>query len=57
MVKLKEMQKFFGLPVTGKLSPQIVELMQKPRCGVPDVAKYSLMPDSPKWHSREVTYK
>ncbi|XP_006983844.1 matrilysin [Peromyscus maniculatus bairdii] len=57
VVKLKEMQKFFGLPVTGKLSPQIVELMQKPRCGVPDVAKYSLMPDSPKWHSREVTYR
>ncbi|KAL6085100.1 hypothetical protein STEG23_035375 [Scotinomys teguina] len=55
--KLKEMQKFFGMPMTGKLSPQIVEIMQKPRCGVPDVAKYSLMPGSPKWHSKEVTYR
>ncbi|XP_051012723.1 matrilysin [Acomys russatus] len=55
--KLKEMQMFFGLPVTGKLSPHIVEIMQKPRCGVPDVAKYSLMPSSPKWHSKTVTYR
>ncbi|XP_028639901.1 matrilysin, partial [Grammomys surdaster] len=55
--KLKEMQKFFGLPMTGKLSPRIMEIMQKPRCGVPDVAEYSLMPNSPKWHSRIVTYR
>nr|AAI19058.1 Matrix metallopeptidase 7 [Mus musculus]AAI20656.1 Matrix metallopeptidase 7 [Mus musculus]BAE25921.1 unnamed protein product [Mus musculus] len=54
---LKEMQKFFGLPMTGKLSPYIMEIMQKPRCGVPDVAEYSLMPNSPKWHSRIVTYR
>ncbi|XP_040590694.1 matrilysin [Mesocricetus auratus] len=57
VVSLKEMQKFFGLPVTGEISPRIVEIMQKPRCGVPDVAKYSLMPNSPKWHSRNVTYR
>ncbi|GAB1293852.1 Matrix metalloproteinase-20 [Apodemus speciosus] len=55
--KLKEMQKFFGLPMTGELSPRIMEIMQKPRCGVPDVADYSLMPNSPKWHSRIVTYR
>lgn len=57
VVKLKEMQKFFGLPVTGEITPRIVEIMQKPRCGVPDVAKYSLIPNSPKWYSRAVTYR
>uniref|UniRef100_A0A8I5ZMN5 Matrix metallopeptidase 7 n=1 Tax=Rattus norvegicus TaxID=10116 RepID=A0A8I5ZMN5_RAT len=55
--KLREMQKFFGLPETGKLSPRVMEIMQKPRCGVPDVAEFSLMPNSPKWHSRTVTYR
>nr|XP_048290425.1 matrilysin [Myodes glareolus] len=57
VIKLKEMQKFFGLPMTGKLSPRTVEIMQKPRCGVPDVAKFSLMPGSPKWQSRKVTFR
>ncbi|XP_037697161.1 LOW QUALITY PROTEIN: matrilysin [Choloepus didactylus] len=55
--KLKEMQKFFGLPITGILNFQIIKIMQKPRCGVPDVAKYSLFPDGPKWTSKEVTYR
>uniref|UniRef100_A0A8D2CZZ2 Matrix metallopeptidase 7 n=1 Tax=Sciurus vulgaris TaxID=55149 RepID=A0A8D2CZZ2_SCIVU len=56
-VKLKEMQKFFGLPVTGKLNSHIIEIMQKPRCGVPDVAEYSLFPNRPKWTSKVVTYR
>ncbi|XP_053417562.1 matrilysin [Nycticebus coucang] len=55
--KLKEMQKFFGLPMTGVLSPRVVEIMQKPRCGVPDVAEYSLFPKNPKWTSEIVTYR
>ncbi|XP_002754394.4 matrilysin [Callithrix jacchus] len=55
--KLKEMQKFFGLPVTGTLSSRIIEIMKKPRCGVPDVAEYSLFPDHAKWTSKVVTYR
>ncbi|XP_015345546.1 matrilysin isoform X2 [Marmota marmota marmota] len=55
--KLKEMQKFFGLPVTGRLNAHIIEIMQKPRCGVPDVAEYSLFPKRQKWTSRIVTYR
>ncbi|KAM6172433.1 matrilysin [Erethizon dorsatum] len=55
--KLKEMEKFFRLPITGKLSPRIIEIMQKPRCGVPDVAEYSLFADKPKWTSKVVTYR
>ncbi|XP_010640350.1 matrilysin [Fukomys damarensis] len=55
--KLKEMQKFFHLPLTGKLSSHIIEIMHKPRCGVPDVAEYSLFKNKPKWTSRVVTYR
>ncbi|XP_006834014.1 PREDICTED: matrilysin [Chrysochloris asiatica] len=55
--KLKEMQKFFGLPVTGILSSHVTEIMQKPRCGVPDVLEYSLFPGRPKWTSNVITYR
>uniref|UniRef100_U6CUP9 Matrilysin n=1 Tax=Neovison vison TaxID=452646 RepID=U6CUP9_NEOVI len=55
--RLKRMQTFFRLPVTGVLTPRLVEIMQKPRCGVPDVADYSLFPTQPKWNSRVVTYR
>ncbi|XP_057605395.1 matrilysin [Hippopotamus amphibius kiboko] len=55
--KIKQMQKFFHLPITGTLSSRIIEIMQKPRCGVPDVAEYSLFPDRPKWTSKVVTYR
>ncbi|XP_059564026.1 matrilysin [Myotis daubentonii] len=55
--KLKEMQQFFHLPITGMLSSDIIKIIQKPRCGVPDVAEYSLFPDRPKWTSKVVTYK
>ncbi|XP_055970791.1 matrilysin [Sorex fumeus] len=56
-MRLKIMQKFFRLPITGILNPHIIEIMQKPRCGVPDVAEYSLFPDRPKWRSKVVTYR
>lgn len=51
------MEKFFHLPITGKLNSRIIEIMQKPRCGVPDVAEYSLFANKPKWSSKVVTYK
>ncbi|CAK7317357.1 MMP7 [Vulpes lagopus] len=55
--KLKEMQKFFRLPVTGILNSGTIEIMQKPRCGVPDVAHFSLFPNKPKWTSEVITYR
>ncbi|XP_062054307.1 matrilysin [Lepus europaeus] len=55
--RLKEMQKFFGLPITGRLNSHLIEIMHKPRCGVPDVTEYSPLPSSPKWTSRVVTYR
>ncbi|XP_077915205.1 matrilysin isoform X1 [Halichoerus grypus] len=55
--RLKLMQRFFRLPVTGVLNSRVIEIMQKPRCGVPDIAEYSLFPTQPKWISRVVTYR
>ena len=34
---IKKFQRFFGLPVTGRLDEATVEEMSKPRCGVPDL--------------------
>ncbi|XP_026074865.1 collagenase 3-like [Carassius auratus] len=55
--KLKEMQKFFRLKVTGKLDKETLEVMKKPRCGVPDVAAYSTFGGNPKWNTNRLTYR
>ncbi|XP_062380006.1 collagenase 3-like [Sardina pilchardus] len=56
-LKLREMQQFFGLHVTGKLNPETLEVMKKPRCGVPDVAEYSIFGQELKWHTNKLTYR
>lgn len=57
--KLKEMQKFFGLKVTGRLNTKTLSLMKKPRCGVPDakVARFSTFGDNLKWTKNPITYR
>uniref|UniRef100_A0A8C9ST62 interstitial collagenase n=1 Tax=Scleropages formosus TaxID=113540 RepID=A0A8C9ST62_SCLFO len=56
-LKLKEMQQFFGLEVTGVLDSNTLEVMKKPRCGVPDLAEYTTFPGNLKWQSNSVTYR
>lgn len=55
--KLREMQAFFGLEVTGKLDEETYELMRKPRCGVPDVGEYNFFPRKLKWSKTNLTYR
>ncbi|NXR83063.1 MMP3 protein, partial [Pycnonotus jocosus] len=55
--KLKEMQEFFGLEVTGKLDSGTLDLVQKHRCGFPDVAGFSTFAGEPKWTKQVLTYR
>ncbi|KAL0994365.1 hypothetical protein UPYG_G00121200 [Umbra pygmaea] len=56
--KISEMQKFFGLQVTGSLDTETVTLMKKSRCGVPDVQVGSFSTfDNLKWQKNQLTYR
>lgn len=53
--KLQKMQRFFGLKVTGKPDTETLEMMKKPRCGVPDVGLYGIT--LPGWKKNNLTYR
>ncbi|KAF3823511.1 hypothetical protein GH733_006979 [Mirounga leonina] len=55
--RLQEMQSFFGLEVTGKLDDNTLDIMKKPRCGVPDVGEYNVFPRTLKWSKTNLTYR
>lgn len=55
--RLREMQAFFGLEVTGKLDDSTLDIMKKPRCGVPDVGEYNVFPRTLKWSKTNLTYR
>nr|XP_002708468.1 matrix metalloproteinase-27 isoform X1 [Oryctolagus cuniculus] len=53
--KIREMQAFFGLTVTGELDSNTLEIMKTPRCGVPDVGQYGYT--LPGWRKHNITYR
>uniref|UniRef100_A0AAV2JBD6 Peptidase metallopeptidase domain-containing protein n=1 Tax=Knipowitschia caucasica TaxID=637954 RepID=A0AAV2JBD6_KNICA len=57
--KLREMQRFLGLKITGNLDADTLAMMKKPRCGVPDnnVAKYTIYGNDRKWQKNALTYR
>ncbi|XP_066555678.1 matrix metalloproteinase-20-like [Amia ocellicauda] len=55
--KIREMQEFFGLEVTGGLNPQTVSVMRRARCGVSDAENYSFYPEKSKWKNHTITYR
>ncbi|NXC41207.1 MMP3 protein, partial [Penelope pileata] len=55
--KIKEMQEFFGLEVTGRPDSGTLDLVQKRRCGLPDIAGFSTFAGEPKWAKQLLTYR
>ncbi|XP_057677648.1 collagenase 3-like [Corythoichthys intestinalis] len=57
--RLSEMQRFFGLQITGTLDADTLEMMKKPRCGVPDndIASFSTFGSDFKWQKNSLTYR
>ncbi|NWW51749.1 MMP7 protein, partial [Pedionomus torquatus] len=55
--RIKEMQRFFHLTVTGKLNAETEELMKKARCGLPDITGYKTPAENSRWKSTLLTYK
>ncbi|XP_015277103.1 PREDICTED: stromelysin-1-like [Gekko japonicus] len=55
--KIREMQEFIGLEVTGELDSKTLEVIQKPRCGNPDVGDFAFFGGQPKWEKKDLTYK
>lgn len=57
--KLSEMQRFFGLQITGTLDDDTINMMKKPRCGVPDgkLARFSTFGRNLKWEKEKLTYR
>ncbi|MEQ2286976.1 hypothetical protein AMECASPLE_007865 [Ameca splendens] len=52
--KVKEMQRFFGLPPDGELNKETLAVMKKPRCGLSDVESYG---STFRWTKRTVSYR
>ncbi|XP_068440733.1 matrix metalloproteinase-20-like [Clinocottus analis] len=53
--KVKDMQIFFGLNVSGALDSNTLEVMSSPRCGNPDVEEYSHVQGT-RWNKNVITY-
>ena len=65
---IKAMQKYFHLPQTGEFDRRTLEMMSRPRCGLPDVihpvgGRHQRRHDvkkefyGPKWEKSLVTWK
>jgi len=55
---VKRMQENHGLPITGELDDETMNIMVSPRCGNPDrPANYNFFPGNPFWRKTTVTYK
>lgn len=52
--KVKEMQCFFGLQVSGELTGDTLSVMRKPRCGLSDVEPFG---ETIRWKKSTLSYR
>ncbi|XP_044226536.1 matrix metalloproteinase-18 [Thunnus albacares] len=52
--KVQEMQRFFGLPQSGELTKETLEVMKRPRCGLSDVERFG---DTMRWKKHNISYR
>ncbi|XP_048349847.1 matrix metalloproteinase-18-like [Sphaerodactylus townsendi] len=55
--KIRQMQEFFGLKVTGQLDSNTLDEMKKPRCGMPDIGEFRTTRTLNKWPRNHLTYR
>uniref|UniRef100_A0A098LYR8 Matrix metallopeptidase 7 n=1 Tax=Hypsiglena sp. JMG-2014 TaxID=1550645 RepID=A0A098LYR8_9SAUR len=55
--RIKIMQRFFHLTISGKIDTETMKVMEQPRCGVADVLEYRRFPGAPKWNKNILTYR
>ncbi|XP_044298281.1 matrix metalloproteinase-18-like [Varanus komodoensis] len=55
--RIREMQKFFHLNVTGKMDEETMATAKKPRCGMPDTPSYHKAGYVSRWRSNVLTYR
>ncbi|XP_068440958.1 collagenase 3 [Clinocottus analis] len=55
--RIRAMQSFFNIEVTGNLDANTLELMKQPRCGVPDVGEYNHFPRHLRWQNNNITFR
>uniref|UniRef100_A0A3Q0RAJ8 Collagenase 3 n=1 Tax=Amphilophus citrinellus TaxID=61819 RepID=A0A3Q0RAJ8_AMPCI len=53
-MKMKKMQRFFGLPPSGELTKETLAVMKKPRCGLSDVEHVG---ETVRWKKRKISYR
>ncbi|NXK19283.1 MMP7 protein, partial [Arenaria interpres] len=55
--RIKEMQRFFHLNITGNLTAETAEIMKRARCGLPDITGYKALAESSRWEKTRLTYR
>lgn len=52
--KVRNMQRFYGLPPSGELTQETLAVMKRPRCGLSDVERFG---ETIRWKRKTLSYR